>query len=312
VVLADNLAMVATPVFAGAESGATLDFFAAWQGTFCYGLQLYFDFSGYSDMAIGAARMFGIRLPINFNSPYQATGIIDFWRRWHLTLSRFLRDYLYIALGGSRRGKTRRYVNLMATMVLGGLWHGAGWNFLLWGFLHGLFLVLNHIWRALWGRPSDNPLLRTLARFFTLLVVTLAWVPFRAQTMDGALAVYRGMINLPAEWAAVGPLALLQSLGFSFAGPAVSQANLESLIWLVGWLIVLWQAPNTQQLMARYEPAHEFNEKKMAEDPVPPLLRGRWPLFWRPGLGWALAIGVMFALALLNLNRVSEFLYYQF
>ncbi|HJM51746.1 MAG TPA: MBOAT family protein [Alphaproteobacteria bacterium] len=312
VVLADNLAMVATPVFASAEGGATLDFFAAWQGTFCYGLQLYFDFSGYSDMAIGAARMFGIRLPINFNSPYQATGIIDFWRRWHLTLSRFLRDYLYIALGGSRRGKTRRYVNLMATMVLGGLWHGAGWNFLLWGFLHGLFLVLNHLWRALWGRPSENPLLRTLARLFTLLVVTLAWVPFRAQTMDGALAVYRGMINLPAEWATVGPLALLQSLGFSFAGPAVSQANLESLVWLVGWLIVLWQAPNTQQLMARYEPAYEFDEEKMAEDPVPPLLRGRWPLFWRPGLGWALAIGVMFALALLNLNRVSEFLYYQF
>jgi hypothetical protein len=130
--------------------------------------------------------------------------------------------------------------------------------------------------------------------------------------MDGALAVYRGMINLPAEWATVGPLALLQSLGFSFAGPAVSQANLESLVWLVGWLIVLWQAPNTQQLMARYEPAYEFDEEKMAEDPVPPLLRGRWPLFWRPGLGWALAIGVMFALALLNLNRVSEFLYYQF
>ena len=112
-----------------------------------YTFQLYFDFSGYSDMAIGAARVFGVRLPVNFFSPYKSTSIIEFWRRWHMTLSQFLRDYLYIALGGNRKGKYRRYVNLFLTMLLGGLWHGAGWPFVVWGGLHGGYLMINHGWR---------------------------------------------------------------------------------------------------------------------------------------------------------------------
>src|SRR6185295_4237272 len=119
-----------------------------WGGALAYTFQLYFDFSGYSDMAIGLSRMFGVRLPLNFDSPYKAVNIIDFWRRWHMTLSRFLRDYLYFPLGGNRRGKARRYLNLMITMLLGGLWHGAGWTFVIWGGLHGLYLVINHAWQA--------------------------------------------------------------------------------------------------------------------------------------------------------------------
>ena len=122
---------------------------AAWQGALAYTLQLYFDFSGYTDMAIGLARMFGVKLPVNFNSPYKAPRIIDFWRRWHMTLSRFLRDYLYIPLGGNRKGPARRYLNLMLTMLLGGLWHGAGWTYVVWGGLHGLYLLVNHAWRNL-------------------------------------------------------------------------------------------------------------------------------------------------------------------
>src|SRR6202012_6292790 len=146
--IADTLSVLVSPPFAAASSGDPVTFAGAWIATLSYTFQLYFDFSGYSDMAIGLARIFGFRLPINFFSPYKSVNIIDFWRRWHITLSRFLRQYLYIPLGGNRRGKFRRYVNLMITMLLGGLWHGANWTFLCWGGLHGLYLIANHAWHA--------------------------------------------------------------------------------------------------------------------------------------------------------------------
>jgi len=141
-VLADGVAPFATPVFTAAAAGHSLTLLEAWVGALAYTLQLYFDFSAYSDMAIGLSRMFGIKLPLNFNSPYKAANIVDFWRRWHMTLSRFLRDYLYFTLGGNRKGTIRRYINLMVTMLLGGLWHGAGWTFIIWGGLHGLYLCI--------------------------------------------------------------------------------------------------------------------------------------------------------------------------
>ena len=152
IVLADGVAPFANTVFGLAETTQGVPVEAAWIGTLAYTLQIYFDFSGYCDMALGLARLFGIRLPINFNSPYKATNIVDFWRRWHITLSRFLRDYLYIPLGGNRQGKARRYVNLLATMVLGGLWHGAAWTFVAWGALHGTYLIINHAWNAYGSR----------------------------------------------------------------------------------------------------------------------------------------------------------------
>lgn len=130
---------------------------AAWGGALAYAFQIYFDFSGYSDMALGAARLFGIRLPLNFASPYKASSIIDFWRRWHMTLSRFLRDYLYVPLGGNRKGSIWRYGNLMITMLIGGLWHGASWMFLVWGGLHGGYLIIAHLWRRL-VPPGREPL----------------------------------------------------------------------------------------------------------------------------------------------------------
>jgi alginate O-acetyltransferase complex protein AlgI len=139
VIIADSLSVYASPVFAAAEKGVAITFFEAWGGLLAYTFQLYFDFSGYSDMAIGLSLLFGVTLPINFNSPYQATNIIEFWRRWHMTLSQFLRDYLYVPLGGNRLGVSRRHFNLMVTMVLGGLWHGANWTFVIWGALHGFF-----------------------------------------------------------------------------------------------------------------------------------------------------------------------------
>src|SRR5262249_19221863 len=168
--------------------GAQLGFVEAWYAAASYALQIYFDFSGYSDMAIGLARMVNVRFPLNFASPYKATDIADFWRRWHITLSGFLRDHVYIPLGGNRRGEARRNVNLMATMLLGGLWHGAAWNFVLWGGLHGLCLVVHGQYR--WNLPA------AAGRMLTLLAVVVAWVPFRATGLGATLAMLRGMAGL--------------------------------------------------------------------------------------------------------------------
>ncbi len=191
VVLADGLARFADPGFAAAARGDAITLVEAWVALLAYALQIYFDFSGYSDMAIGLARMFGIRFPLNFNSPYQARDISDFWRRWNITLSGFLRDYLYIPLGGNRRGEGRRIANLMITMLLGGLWHGAAWRFMLWGGLHGAFLVV-HGW---FGRAGLR-LPAAVSWALTLLCVVLAWVPFRAAGFAPAMDMYAGLAGL--------------------------------------------------------------------------------------------------------------------
>ena len=173
--------------------GATLSTLDAWRGVLAYTLQIYFDFSAYCDMAIGVSRMLNIVLPVNFESPYKSLSISDFWRRWHMTLSRFLRDYLYVPLGGNRRGPARRYANLMATMVLGGFWHGAGWTFLTWGLLHGSYLCVHHAWRAGPGRFVRLP--AALSWAFTFLAVMVAWVFFRAADMRGALGILGAMFS---------------------------------------------------------------------------------------------------------------------
>ena len=190
--LADTLAAVADPVFAAAATGLPIAPGAAWQGALAYTFQLYFDFSGYSDMAIALGLLFGIRFPVNFASPYQAGSITEFWRRWHITLSRFLRNYLYIPLGGNRRGLWRRHGNLMATMVLGGLWHGAGWGFVIWGALHGAYLVVNHLWRGAFG-PATAPAARLAGWALTFLAVTIAWVFFRAASLPAAARMLTAM-----------------------------------------------------------------------------------------------------------------------
>ena len=168
-----------------------MPFAEAWTAGIGYGLQLYFDFSGYSEMAIGMAMMFGLRLPDNFNSPYQAENISDFWRRWHMSLSRFLRDYLYIPLGGNRHGFVRGLAALMATFILGGLWHGATWTFIAWGALHGLFVATHRVWTEAGGRMP-----RCLGMGLTWLSVTFAWVMFRADTLPQALSLWKGMRGL--------------------------------------------------------------------------------------------------------------------
>ena len=188
VIIADTFSVWA---IAGFDTATTLNLFEAWATSLSYTFQLYFDFSGYSDMAIGLALLFNIKLPMNFNSPYKATNIQDFWRRWHITLSRFLRDYVYIPLGGSKKGNFRTYNNLMATFVLGGLWHGAGWTFLFWGFLHGLALSIRRLWQSLGFK-----LWAWVAWLITFNFVNLAWVFFRAKEWEDAIKVLKGMFGL--------------------------------------------------------------------------------------------------------------------
>jgi D-alanyl-lipoteichoic acid acyltransferase DltB (MBOAT superfamily) len=187
VIIADFFADYANYFYADTIS---LDMLQAWAASFTYTLQLYFDFSGYTDMAIGVSLLFNIKLPINFNSPYKATSIQDFWRRWHMTLSRFLRDYIYIPLGGNRHGGVRTSLNLMATFIIGGIWHGAGWTYVFWGFLHGVALVINHIWKSL---GLKLPML--VAWFLTFNFVNIAWVFFRAPTWDDAVNVFTTMFD---------------------------------------------------------------------------------------------------------------------
>jgi D-alanyl-lipoteichoic acid acyltransferase DltB (MBOAT superfamily) len=311
-VLADGISPYANGAFNSADSGEILDFFAAWGGALAYTAQLYFDFSGYSDMAIGLSRMFGIVLPLNFNSPYKATSIIDFWRRWHMTLSRFLRDYLYIPLGGGRVGKVRRHVNLMVTMLLGGLWHGASWNFVFWGGLHGIYLVINHAWRTTRQRllpegSAPGRAERLAGWALTFLAVVVAWVFFRATTLEGSLIMLRGMcglqgFGLPAALApALGPTSeLMGTWGVHFYLGGGSQF-VFTWGWTLALLAIALLLPNTQELMRQHRPGLGFE-----------LDTGKPWLEWKPRPAWAWIIAVMAVAGILSLSQATEFLYYQF
>lgn len=319
--IADSLAAYATPIFSAAENGAALTIFEAWGATMAYTLQIYFDFSGYSDMAIGLARMFGIRLPLNFFSPYKAWSIVEFWRRWHMTLSRFLRDYVYVSLGGNRHGRTRRYVNLMATMLLGGLWHGAGWTFVFWGTLHGLYLVINHAWSGLLrarGVPPGRPtgaVARAAGIGLTLFAVMVAWVFFRAESFDGATTMLWAMfggngIAVPTAAAPfLGPFRpVLEALGIGFDAQFVVSIRdwaVEGVpIIALGWFIALG-CPNTFQILRRYEPALAEGTPFAA---VPPSVVVRW----QPSPAGAAAVCLLMTYSVMSMSSVSEFLYFQF
>ena len=300
VLIADNLSPLAIPVFA---AGATPALIEAWIGVLAYTFQLYFDFSGYSDMAIGLSRLFGVKLPLNFNSPYKAANIADFWRRWHMTLSRFLRDYLYIPLGGSRRGVAMRYRNLMLTMLLGGLWHGAGWTFVIWGGLHGLYLVLQQAWQRVFGAARS----RCWPAILTFLAVMLAWIFFRAPDVAtawdiaGALVGANG-VSLPRGL--VSHAASLAQWGLHPAFDGIRWIELAGpgLPVLLCAMLLAFKAPNTQEIFFLYEPAIE-----RIFQPA-----GRWAFSWRPTRRWSVGFAGLFVACIFGMNRVTEFLYFQF
>lgn len=250
VVIADTFAVWATKGFDAAEK---LDMVQAWITSLSYTFQLYFDFSGYTDMAIGIALLFNIKLPINFNSPYKATSIQDFWRRWHMTLSRFLKDYLYIPLGGNKKGEARTYANLFATFLLGGIWHGAGWTFVLWGALHGLALMIHRLWQKLGYQMHTY-----IAWFITFNFVNVTWVFFRAKDFDDALKVLHGMffgtLVLPTPLAS--KLSFLGQWGVEFGGGWIEDVKKEPTIaiWLILGLVLVLAFQNSMQMRNRFKP----------------------------------------------------------
>ncbi|RFP19490.1 MULTISPECIES: MBOAT family protein [unclassified Duganella] len=294
VLLADPLSTLVGPVFA---AGAHPQLVEAWIGTLGYTFQLYFDFSGYSDMAIGLSRLFGVKLPLNFNSPYQASNIGEFWRRWHMTLSRFLRDYLYVPLGGNRH---HRYRNLMLTMLLGGLWHGAGWTFVVWGGLHGLYLVVYRGWLALAGEGPP----RWWGRWLTFFAVVAAWAVFRAPDLAGAADVLCAMAGANGVALPHGMAAYASYLphGFSFVGIRWIDFGGIAMPVLMLAMVLAFVAPNTQEIFRHYAPCIEqfFAAPRL------------WQWTWRPRRALSLAFSLLFLGCLFSMNRVSEFLYFQF
>ena len=251
----------------------------AWIGALAYTFQLYFDFSGYSDMAIGISLMFGIFLPLNFNSPYKAKNIIDFWRRWHMTLSQFLRDYLYIPLGGNRRGIVPRYVNLMITMALGGLWHGAAWTFVAWGVLHGAYLCVNHAWNR-YGPSIPRRLAgpaNIAALALTFLSVVVAWVFFRADSITSAIAIVSRMAR---------PDLFVYD----------DRERLAAAYVIIFGLIAFF-APNTQQLLG-----YDHASRKVGISFADHVRSSR--LFY--------AAACLLAFGILGIQKHSEFIYFRF
>jgi D-alanyl-lipoteichoic acid acyltransferase DltB (MBOAT superfamily) len=295
-VLADSLSAFARPVFEGAAAGVEVTLFEAWTGLLAYTFQIYFDFSGYSDMAVGGALLFGIKLPLNFNSPYKAESIIEFWRRWHMTLSRFLRDYIYVPLGGNRKGRVRRYVNLLLTMLLGGLWHGAGWTYVIWGALHGCYLLVNHAWHAILSergydsRSQRSRLFHLASLLLTFLAVSIAWVFFRSDNVATALVILKGMIGLNGivlpsqflEWVPALQRFVTPAETVELLGNGTVIGTFEVLELLLLSFVLCWCFPPTQQLSLRQQ-------------------------------ALALVVGLPFTVqAVLFSHAPSEFIYFQF
>jgi len=279
VVIADTFAVWAT---AGFDTATTLNLFEAWATSLSYTFQLYFDFSGYTDMAIGAALLFNIKLPINFNSPYKATNIQDFWRRWHITLSRFLCEYVYIPLGGNRKGEFRTYNNLLATFIIGGLWHGAGWTFVFWGFLHGVALVVHRAWSKLGFK-----IWTWLAWLITFNFINIAWVFFRAKEWGDAVKVLSGMVGMSGVQ--IHPilqnkLSFLATHGVIFAPYEAIQLPALDTLWFVFAFIIVLFFKNSMQKREVFKLDYKT----------------------------ALFAAFCFVVGVLSLNKVSEFLYFNF
>lgn len=303
VLLADQAATYVNPVFDAAAIGNRVATFDAWLGSLAYTVQIYFDFSGYSDMALGLALMFGLRLPINFDSPYKSLSIIEFWRRWHITLSRFLRDYLYIPLGGNRSGGARRYANLIVVMLLGGMWHGAGLTFICWGGLHGLYLVINHVFREAIGRgQARSRIQRVLGAgaswLITFVAVVVAWVFFRASTIGSALELVAAMFGMSN----------------GAAHNVLINVRAEAAIAVAVLLVIALVLPNSNDIIGR----GRLEMPETVRPAVKTVHRAHDKIFtapsmvWRPTVGWAIAAGAVAVAVLATLTRPSPFLYFQF
>lgn len=324
-VLADPLAAGIAVSFGDAQH---LQLLAAWDAALAYSLQLYFDFSGYSDMAIGIARMFNVRFPLNFNSPFKAASIIDYWQRWHMTLTRYLGLYLYNPIGMAvMRRRTARGLEVtrqaqatprgFATMVafptfvtmgIAGVWHGAGLQYLLFGLLHAAYLTVNHAWRILCPRhgtaPAASPWQHAGNVLLTFLAVLAALVVFRADSVGTALHMFTGMLGAHGFGTIPVPARIIGWASIAFLAPASTGDATFSWLhaaWLICLFAVVWTLPNTQEVMYRVAPALG----RIKPGPMPSLT-------WQPTRGWAVAMGCAATLAVLAIGGTTEFLYFQF
>jgi D-alanyl-lipoteichoic acid acyltransferase DltB (MBOAT superfamily) len=303
VLIADTLATIATPFFFGVFNGGTPMLFESWIGVLAYTCQIYFDFSGYCDMAVGIALLFNIRFPVNFFSPYQVTSVIDFWRCWNITLSNFLRDYLYIPLGGNRHGLPAELRNLVITMILGGLWHGAAWTFIIWGGWHGGFLVCNHLWRK-----TGIAINRCFCWLTTFVIVAVGWVFFRALTIHNAFSIIRGMaggngISVPA-WLFPESTLFFHN-GFM---PVTYIDPVYCLACVGGALGIALLFPNLIDITRNYQTAL-VREKLFGITRIKPL---NLPVSYQISLRWSIIIGIIAAVSIISVQTTSEFLYFQF
>jgi len=294
VVLADGIARYSNSAFDAVAQGAILSLEEAWSGALSFTLQIYFDFSGYSDMAIGLGYLFGFRLPQNFESPYKASSLIDFWRRWHMTLSGFFRDYIYIPLGGNRKGSLQRSRNIFLIMLAGGIWHGTSITFIVWGGAHGICLVINHFWREFrksFGHSleSEKFFSKAAAHIITFLTVTVLWVFFRAENLDAALSMIQSLLGMHTA-----PYSGFNNIKIS-----------EDRLWFL--LLIVWFAPNLREIMT----AHYSENKKSNTLKQPPESERRW-YHWRPNMWWAVLTTILFIMSVLELTQSRGFIYLQF
>lgn len=281
ILIADNISLYVASIYNA--TSVEIPFLQAWVGAVAYAVQLYFDFSGYSDMAIGLGLLFNLKLPLNFDSPYKADSIIDFWRRWHISLSSFLRNYLYIPLGGNRHGEMNKLQNLFLTMLLGGIWHGANWTFVIWGMLHGSFLIVNHLWRKL-----GLYLPHFISKIITLFCVIVAFAIFRAQNIEVATNIIKGLFGLngfvlPESYST--SLAFLRDWGITFKTLHYSNVRLQDLLIISLAFLSTLLLPNSTQWTDRF--------------------------LKRPVMG-GLVTAAAFVVCVTLLDSVTEFLYYQF
>jgi len=342
VILADGIVPYVSPGFTAAANGVPVTLFAAWTSALAFSFQIYFDFSGYTDMALGLARMFGIRLPMNFNSPFKASSIIEFWSRWHITLTRFLTDYLYTPIvmkltrsrmrsGKPVMGRKAPTVTaflvlvfwpMMLTMLLSGFWHGAGYTYILWGGMHGALLVINHAWREwrpkTWDRATYDRVMTPVGFFITFFSVVFTMVIFRAGSVDEAVGVYRGMLGFNG---ASMPVAVLNELGavkdvlLSLGiTPDISSGNyfVFSSLWICGLLFIALFVPNSMEIMRRFEPALYFDANVDHGHQWRFLASRRNTFIFSLCNRWAFCMALIFLIGVLGLNRPSEFLYWQF
>jgi D-alanyl-lipoteichoic acid acyltransferase DltB (MBOAT superfamily) len=337
VVLADGIAEHVSPIFQMATAGGQISFFPAWIAAIGFTLQIYFDFSGYSDMALGLARFFGVRLPPNFDSPLKATNIIDFWLRWHMTLTRFLTAYIYNPLVlwltrrrlakklpglGGRTPSLGAFLQLLAgptllTMFVSGLWHGAGYLFIIWGVLHGVYISINHAWRLIAAKYGHDDrqrarLMRPIGFILTFVAVVAAMVLFRSTNVAAAREMLEGMLGLNGIGLPqtiidrMGPISAMLHRFVSVSDELPGQQFLLAFAWLGGLLAIALALPNTLQILGRYEPALGVIDRRVGQ---------HFPLRfleWRPCVPWAIAMSVLAATAIMRLGGKSEFLYWQF